>query len=230
MVEPSSMRTLLKVLRMSAISKWIAGLLICSVAVTASYLWIDRDVSYFIHNQLREYRNIFDLAGRLPKIIGPLVIACTLIFGVRAIMKRSLREIEIAVSLSALSLAISDILENWLKFAFGRTWPETWVQSNPSLIRDGVHNFNPFHGGPGFAAFPSGHMVAICAIMSVFWFLHTRFRPIYTICIGAVFIGQLGANYHFVSDLMAGGFLGFSVGWMTIALWNAGTHPIKVGS
>ena len=161
-------------------------------------------------------------------MIGPLVIACTLILGVRAMMKRSLTESQIAVVLSALSLAISDILENWLKFAFGRTWPETWVQNNPSLIKDGVHNFNPFHGGPGFAAFPSGHMVAICSIMSVFWFLYPRCRLIYTICIGAVFIGQLGANYHFVSDLMAGGFLGFSVGWMVIALWNAGTDPTKV--
>jgi membrane-associated phospholipid phosphatase len=133
--------------------------------------------------------------------------------------------IQASIVLSALSLAVSDILENWLKFAFGRTWPETWVQDNPSLIRDGVHNFNPFHGGPGFAAFPSGHMVAIGAITSVFWFCYPRFRLIYAIAIGAVFIGQLGANYHFVSDLIAGGFLGFSVGLMIVALWNAA--PIR---
>jgi membrane-associated phospholipid phosphatase len=208
----------------------MVGLLICSVTVMVSYLWIDRSVSLFVYDKLREYRFIFDLPTQLPKVIGPLVIASTLILGVWAMMKRTLTETQIAVVLSALSLAISDIPENWLKFAFGRTWPETWVQANPSLIRDGVSNFNPFHGGPGFAAFPSGHMVAICAIMSVFWFLHPRFRPIYAICIGAVFIGLLGANYHFVSDLVAGGFLGFSVGCMIIALWNAGTRPIKIES
>jgi len=71
-------------------------------------------------------------------------------------------------------------------------------------------------------------MVAICAIMSVFWVMWARFRPIYAICIATVFIGELGANYHFVSDLGAGGFLGFSVGWLVIALWNAGTRPIGV--
>jgi PAP2 superfamily len=141
-----------------------------------------------------------------------------------------LTAIQTAIVLSALSLAVSDVPENWLKFAFGRTWPETWVQDNPSLIRDGVHNFNPFHGGPGFAAFPSGHMVAICAIMSVFWVTWARFRPIYAICIGTVFIGELGANYYFVSDLVAGGFLGISVGWVTVALWNVGTHPIGIES
>ena len=189
-------------------------------SVTASYLWIDRPVSYFVHDQLRAYRTIFDLVGRLPKVIGPIFIACTLILGVRAMMKKSLTQTQTAVVLSSLSLALSDVIENWLKFAFGRTWPETWVQNNPSLIRDGVHNFNPFHGGPGFAAFPSGHMVAICAIMSVFWFLYPRFRALYAICIGLVFIGQIGANYHFASDLIAGGFLGFLVGWMIVALWN----------
>jgi PAP2 superfamily len=69
-------------------------------------------------------------------------------------------------------------------------------------------------GGPGYAAFPSGHMVAIGAIVSVFWFLHPRSRAIWAICMAMVFIGQLGANYHFVSDLVAGGVLGYSVGWL----------------
>ena len=215
---------------MSAITRLIVGLLICGVAVTVSYLWIDRPVSYFAYDELRAYRTVFDLASRLPKVIGPLVIACTLILGVRAMMKRPLTETQITVVLSAVSLALSDILENWLKFAFGRTWPETWVQNNPSLIRDGVYNFNPFRGGPGFAAFPSGHLVAICAIMSVFWLLHPQFRLIYAICIATVFVGELGANYHFVSDLIAGGFLGFSAGWIIIALRNAGIRQIKAVS
>jgi PAP2 superfamily len=181
----------LKAPRMSAITKWTGGLLICIGVVAVSYVWIDRPVAYFVHGELREYRAVFDLAGRLPKVLGPFVVIGTLIFGVRAMMKRSLTETQIAVVLSALSLAISDILENWLKFAFGSTWPETWVQDNPSLIRDGIHSFNLFHGGPGFAAFPSGHMVAICAIVSVFWFLYLRLRAICGICIATVFIGQL---------------------------------------
>jgi hypothetical protein len=60
--------------------------------------------------------------------------------------------------------------------------------------------------------------------MSVFWLRHPRFRLIYAICIATIFIGKLGANYHFVSDLIAGGFLGFSVGLIIIALRNAGTR------
>jgi hypothetical protein len=80
------------------------------VAVTVSYLWIDRPVSYFAYDELRAYRTIFDLASRLPKVIGPLVIACTLILGVRTMMKRPLTETQITVVLSAMSLSLSDIL------------------------------------------------------------------------------------------------------------------------
>jgi membrane-associated phospholipid phosphatase len=160
--------------------------------------------------------------------MGPLVATGTLIAGVRALMKRPVKGVQVAIVLSALSWAVSAIPENWLKFAFGRTWPETWMQDNPSLIRDHVYGFNPFHGGPGYAAFPSGHMVAISAIVSVFWFLHPRSRAICAICITIVFIGQLGANYHFAGDLIAGGFLGFSVGWLITVLWNAAPRPFRL--
>ena len=205
---------------MSAIAKWITALLICGACVTISYFFVDRPFAYFAHDELIAYRANFDLVGRLPNVLGPLVIGWTLIVGVRAVMGQPLTEVQTSIVLSALSLALAAILENWLKFAFGRTWPETWVQNNPSLIRDGVHNFNPFHGGLGFAAFPSGHMVAISAITSAVWFRHPRLRWIYAICITTVFIGELGANYHFVSDLIAGGFVGFSVGLMIISLWE----------
>ena len=205
---------------MSTAAKWCAALLICGACIAISYFFIDRPFAYYAHDELGGYRATFDLVGRLPKVLGPLVVGCTLVFGVRAVMGRPSTEIQTAIVLSALSLALSAILEIWLKFAFGRTWPETWVQNNPSLIRDGVYNFNPFHGGPGFAAFPSGHMVAISAITSAFWFLRPRLRWICAICIATVFIGQLGANYHFVSDLIAGGFVGFSVGLMIIRLWE----------
>jgi len=207
---------------MSDFRKWAIALLLGSACIIISYFWVDRATAYFVHDRLRDYRAFFDVAALLPKAVGPLAIGLTVIFGIAALMRQRLSKFQSAIVLSALSLAVSDILENWLKFIFGRTWPETWVGGNPSLIRDGVHGFNPFHGGPGFAAFPSGHMTAICSMVSVFWICYPRFRVFYAVCVGTVIIGQLGANYHFVSDLMAGGLLGVSVGWMITALWMRG--------
>src|SRR5215470_6150557 len=119
---------------MSAMAKWIIALLICGACVTISYIFVDRPFAYFAHDQLRGYRAIFDLVGRLPNVLGPLIVGCTLIFGIRAVMGHPLTEIQTTIVLSALSLALSVILGSWLKFAFGRTCPDTWAQANPSLI------------------------------------------------------------------------------------------------
>lgn len=208
--------------------KWAAILLIWLICIIASFLWIDRPVALLVHDKLEGYRAIFDVGARLPKVLGPLVIAYTFIVGVCVVAGHRMTNIQTVIVISAMSWAVSGVPENWLKLAFGRTWPETWMQDNPSLIRDGVDNFNPFHGGPGFASFPSGHMVAICAIMSVYWICWPRLRPISAICIAIAFFGLLGANYHFVSDLLAGAFLGTLVGWTMVMLWNAGVRPAGV--
>jgi len=73
---------------MTGLPKWTVALLIAGFCIAVSYLWIDRPIAYFVHDELRGYRTIFDVASRLPKVIGPLVIACTLVLGVRALMKR----------------------------------------------------------------------------------------------------------------------------------------------
>ena len=73
---------------------------------------------------------------------------------------------------------------------FGRTWPATWTNNNPSLLRDRVYGFNCFHSGHGYSSFPSGQTAAVLAVGIVL----------------------TGANFHFLSDVIAGGFVGISSG------------------
>jgi hypothetical protein len=47
----------------------------------------------------------------------------------------------------SISLVVAEVAKNQLKYDFGRTWPETWVNNNPSLIGNGAYGFNFFHGG-----------------------------------------------------------------------------------
>ncbi len=99
-----------------------------------------------------------------------------------------------------------------LKYAFGRTWPETFVDNNPSWIGNEVYGFFPFHGGRGYAAFPSGHTTAIVAPCAVFS-RHTRhLRFLCVLLPGLVVLGLIGADYHFVSDCMAGALLATAIG------------------
>jgi membrane-associated phospholipid phosphatase len=62
----------------------------------------------------------------------------------------------------------------------------------------------------------------ICTVMTVLWICYPRFRPLYALCMAAVAVGLVGANFHFLSDVIAGAFLGISAGWLGVSLWEIG--------
>src|ERR1700730_13809064 len=211
---------------MNAIQRWSIGFLLTGLAVVVSYVWLDRPIALFVHDQFQHF-DVFRKLTYIPEIITPLVILAFAAIGLHALSRRALPKLQAVAVLATASLAVADAVKDQLKFAFGRTWPETWVRNNPSFIRDDVYGFNLFHGGPGFAAFPSGHTTAICAVMSVLWICYPRFRALYAVCMAAVAVGLIGANFHFVGDVIAGGFLGLTVGWLGVALWEIGERQVR---
>ncbi len=134
------------------------------------------------------------LAGWRPGRIGWIVLACCLS--------------------SLLALALKD----QLKLFCGRTWPETWTNGNPSWIANGVFAWQPFHGGEGWRSFPSGHTTLMAAPMSVLWRVLARMRWLSALPVVLVAAGLLGADYHWLSDIVAGGLLGTLTGFATVGL------------
>jgi len=55
-----------------------------------------------------------------------------------------------------------------------------------------------------------------------------RYRPLWAAIVASVAIGLIGANYHFVSDVIAGAFVGISTGSAVVLLWNARSPAIGV--
>ena len=212
---------------MSAVSRWSLALVLTALAVAASYLWLDRPIALFVHDRLHGYV-LFPALTRIPEIVTPLVLLAFAVIGLHALLRRPLARLHTVVVLAAASVAVSEAIKDRLKFAFGRTWPETWIRDNPSFIRDHIYGFFPLHGGPGFAAFPSGHTAAICAVMSVLWICYPRFRLLYAAAMVAVAVGLIGADFHFLGDVIAGGFVGISIGWLTVTLWELGHREVRV--
>jgi membrane-associated phospholipid phosphatase len=211
---------------MTATRKWGISFVATVAAVVVSFLWLDRPIALFVHEQLTQF-DLFELLTRIPEVTTPVIIAAFVALGFRAITLHPLTRFQTVLVLDAATLAVAQAVKDQLKYAFGRTWPETWVRNNPSFIHDGVYGFFPFHGGPGWASFPSGHTTAICAVMSVLWICYPRFRVIYALSIAAVAIGLVGANFHFLSDVIAGGFLGVSAGWMAVSVWELGQRRVR---
>jgi len=49
----------------------------------------------------------------------------------------------------------------------------------------------------------------------------------YALAIAVVAVGLVGADFHFLGDVIAGGFLGISTGWFTVVLWDLGVHHVR---
>jgi membrane-associated phospholipid phosphatase len=203
------------------VTAWLIALAVTIAAVAVAYAWLDRPIAFFAHSELAHNK----LFGELPKISEWFTVAGVAVFaalGLRGLTGRPLSRLEAVALLCALSLMTSAEVKNFLKFVFGRTWPETWIGNNPSLIRDGVYGFNFFHGGRGYESFPSGHTTAVCAAMSVLWICYPKWRPLYALAVAAVVIGLIGADFHFLGDIIAGAFIGSSTGWIAVLMWQAG--------
>jgi membrane-associated phospholipid phosphatase len=205
---------------MTALQRWLLALLLSALAVVVCYLWIDRPLALFAH-AYSGHRATFARLTHFPDPLIPLAATAFVALGLWALAERSFSKLVTAASLCSISLLVAELTKNQLKFVFGRLWPDTWVENNPSFIHDSAYSFNFFHGGRGYASFPSGHTAATCALISVLWIMYPKLRPLYALVVLAVAVGLIGANYHFLSDVIAGGFVGVSIGWMTVALWQA---------
>jgi len=200
---------------------WFASLLGIAAAVTASFLWLDRPLAKFVHQHIRyPHRGIVDELSHFPNPLLLLAVVLSLFFGLRMVLGRPLSRHQANIFVCSVSIIFTEGIKDFLKPVFGRTWPETWVHNNPSFIRNGVYGFNFMHGGSAYQSFPSGHMAAACTVISVLWIRYPRFRALYLIVGALVGAGLVGANYHFLSDVIAGAFVGLSSGWLMTVVWD----------
>jgi membrane-associated phospholipid phosphatase len=116
-----------------------------------------------------------------------------------------------ALFVACLSLIVADDFRISLGDVFGRYWPETWTQDNPSLIGTGTYGFHPFQRGDDIGSFPSGHAARILAFAAVWLIAMPRNRSLQVVIIIlslSMLVSLVAMNYHFVSDVIAGSVLG----------------------
>lgn len=196
----------------------IAALAVGAVLIGVCYVWVDRPVAFLVHDH--------PLPGRaeliwITKIDDLLVTAApvVLIAVVVTLAFRPLTYWQDALLAIALALIVSAAIAEGMKPLFGRTWPETWVDNNPSLIGDGTYGFHPLRTGVAYTSFPSGHTTAIFAAVSILWAAYPRLVPrlICAALAALVVVALVVNNYHFVSDTIAGALIGAVTGTYVLA-------------
>ncbi len=218
--------------RWAGVSPW-SGLAIaalsCVVLVSVSIAFIDRPLAELMHRLFHRSHWLLPLAGigQVPKsLAGPALIVAAL--AAWAGWRPGSRGWSVIAC--SVAVVIAGSAKDVLKVAFGRTWPETWILNNPSLIGDGVYGFSPFHGGEGWASFPSGHTAAIGAVAGVLWWRAPGLRWLWALLVAATAAGLVADTYHFLGDVIAGGYLGFACGRATLlmpALAPAPAEPVS---
>jgi membrane-associated phospholipid phosphatase len=188
------------------------ALLASLLLLAFSVLFVDRAASTWSHEYLRGAA-FFDL---LTHIVDPLRLMATLALCVGALAaifwnwKPSVNGRTVITA--SLAVLVSAEIKELLKHFFGRTWPETWVDHNPSWIADQAYGFHMLHGGAGWESFPSGHTTQIAALAAVIWLRLPRIRWLGVALVFLVALGLWGSDYHFVGDILAGAFLGTACG------------------
>lgn len=197
---------------------WILGITLTSATVWFCYLWLDRPIALWVHGTAGTRRLPAELVNS-PFSSTSFISACAFVIcGLAAISGRRFSKPETTLTMSVVSVVSTVLIKDQLKFMFGRTWPDMF-------IHDDVYGFHYFHYGSSFESFPSGHAAVAAAFLFVPWFLFPHLRTLMTTLIIATDVGLVMLNLHFLSDVIAGSFLGFSSALFTISLWRAARLP-----
>jgi membrane-associated phospholipid phosphatase len=197
---------------------WFCCLLMTGVIVLILIIWVDRPIAVLVHDLFGPRHFSEEVTGSSILSV-PLASALVFaVFGLAAMLGRQFSTLEWAVVFCDISVLGAEAIKNQLKYAFGRTWPDSWRPQVLSFIRDDVYGFHFFHRGPSYESFPSGHAAVVAAVMSVLWIFFPKLRAVCAVFVCVADLGLVLLNLHFVSDVVAGTFAGVSAGLFTIAL------------
>lgn len=190
----------------------LVALVLWVLLVSVCYFWIDRPVAWFVHD-----RDLaaFDAAhGDFLKYItyvppwAQSAAPTVLVLGMLWYFARPESHTARTISAASIVLLVAEDIKEQLKFALGRTWPDTWIDNNPSLIANDVYGFHPFTGGVAYSASPSGHTTLTVSVMGVLWVAYPRLRIVWVLLALTEAVALVSLNYHFVGDVVGGAFLG----------------------
>ena len=175
-----------------------------------SYFFIDSPLVFFIHANEINKQIVFKLLTHIPDIIiGFIVIyLIALPFCIR---KEQSRQFINMMFIAIFSVVSSIQVKDFLKYVFGRFWPDTWINGNPSLLVNNAYGFHFFTSGSAYGSFPSGHTAVTFAFFSVCIRFYPKYKAYFYIPMVLLCVGQVFTHFHFLSDVIGGALVGFWV-------------------
>lgn len=195
-----------------AVQIWLMSFAICAIAVALSFAHADVPIALYCS---RFSGHLSALGKDLGSAVILSIEAATVLALVLArLMHGKLSPFGEALAVACLtSICAYGINGNVLKIYFG-------VPNPADVMRGARHAFNFWMGSPR-SSFPSGHMVLAAAFAGVFMRLYRgSVWPLSILLLLAASLLIIG-DWHFLSDVIAGIFLGVSAGILAGELWQA---------
>lgn len=137
---------------------------------------------------------------------------------VRVILKKPILAWHKIALIMVFSMCLTFLINEQIRYIFGRYWPATWFHGNLSLINNNAYGFTWFKMQKEYQAFPSGHTALIFgAMMPLMWLTSDKKIKWFALFNGlAVGIGLILMCFHFVSDVLIGALVGVVVAYFIL--------------
>lgn len=188
------------------------------ILATASYLWIDQPLARFCHVLIPGITQLFQWVTELGKST-PYLIGFLLLFAFFKYIRRWPMAARRFLFLFA-GIALSGLASDVIKPLAGRFRPKLLFESN-------LFGFEPFRLGYEYNSFPSGHAATIFALAAALALLFPRWRIPLFILAAVVGLSRLIVGAHYLSDVLAGAYVGVMTVYLLTRLcrrrgWNIG--------
>lgn len=177
--------------------------LFISLAIIISIKYLDAEIAVRVMSLLRFLHILRKNDKSIPDLLLHFVGFGTIVTWVIYLYRLHKKNNDIKtqfLKFVGIILPISYLVKSILKFVFGRTSPREWLFNRKPLT------FNWFNGWSG--SFPSGHMVVFAAFGVAVLIYFPQFRKMTLILLSLLGIALVVTDYHFLSDVMAGAYIG----------------------
>jgi lipid A 4'-phosphatase len=118
------------------------------------------------------------------------------------------------------ALALPGILGDIMKPVFGRARPVL-------LFRDGLFGFTWAGAHANSWSFPSGHSITVAALAVALYVIYPPAWPAYALLALFVMASRIVLEQHYLSDVIAGAYLGVAVAWALVAAAQRRGIPLE---
>jgi membrane-associated phospholipid phosphatase len=186
--------------------------LLITVSVLFSYYFLDKRIAMFFAQIIKSSARLRTYTASIPDLLSEIT-AVLVVAGWIAhtyLASRGIRRAEARfLHFLGTTLPVAFFFKTLLQQLFGRVTPRLL------LFDPDLYGFFWFQGTHRYGhCFPSGHMAVFATIMAAMWHFYPGYRRLYVASISALGVALIVTGYHFLSDVVAGAYLGVVVdGW-----------------